>query len=236
MIQTKQPSSKIQSGGSGNRTSGWTPGIVATRSGNQGNTTGGKSSGVLEKKGRAETFSPRLVDFEFLPETDMTTVNKAVRDFLQHIQERWSVQPVPPHPHKVTHRSQSGIKHITLPGEWHRNRNRAFQESETCGHFSPFWLPYREIGGVVFDLRKLVLDNLVPALLLLDNQSQVQHVPLLLLMDNQYQRAPRPVAKLLTDMDKVTGIAAIRLSLHFINELLIGNIGLPSLHQQAADW
>ncbi|CAG2069573.1 unnamed protein product, partial [Timema podura] len=86
MIQTKQPSSKIQSGGSGNRTSGWTPGLVATRPGNQGNTTG-------EKKGRAETFSPRLVDFEFLPDTDMTTVNKTVRDFLQHIQERWSVQP-----------------------------------------------------------------------------------------------------------------------------------------------
>ncbi|CAG2066768.1 unnamed protein product [Timema podura] len=41
------------------------------------------------------------------------------------------------------------------------------------------------------------------------------------------KRAPRPVKKLLTDMDEVTGIAAIRLSLHFINELLIGNIGLP---------
>nr|CAD7396143.1 unnamed protein product [Timema cristinae] len=182
MIQTKQPSSKIQHGGSGNkplwnRTSGWTPGPVATRRDNQGNITGGK-------KGRADTYSPRLVELEFLPETDMTTVNKLVRDFLQHIQERWRVQPVPPHPYKVTHRSQYGIKHETLPGEWHRNRRRAFLESETCGHFSPFWLPYREIGGVVFDLRKLVLDNLVPALLLQDNKSQVQHVSLPLLLDN----------------------------------------------------
>nr|CAD7577239.1 unnamed protein product [Timema californicum] len=91
MIQTKQPSSKIQPGGSGNnpvwnRTSGLTPSPVATRRVNKGNTT-------REKKGRADTYSPRLVELEFLPETDMTTVNKLVRDFLQHIQERWRVQP-----------------------------------------------------------------------------------------------------------------------------------------------
>nr|CAD7417188.1 unnamed protein product [Timema poppensis] len=39
------------------------------------------------------------------------------------------------------------------------------------------------------------------------------------------QRVPRPVEKIPTDMDEVTGIAAIRLSLHFINELFIdGNL------------
>nr|CAD7573842.1 unnamed protein product [Timema californicum] len=70
----------------------------------------------------------------------------------------------------------------------------------------------------------------------MDNQSQVQHVPHPLLLDNQSQRVPRPVEKIPTDMDQVTGIAAIRLSLHFINELLIGNIGLPPLHQRAYDW